>query len=186
MINLPYGLKGASKNAEFAQMQGAGKICEQIWIFRGALKEKVFIVRNIGFILLFVILGFPALEIYSMFLVAGYIGWWLLLWLIVSAVFGWLLIKEESLAVFGRLALTVQNGQSPFAAIWDSGRTMLAGVLLIFPGAISDVVALILLLLPNKADRSYPRSMPDDGIIEGEVRVVEAEQIELKSKPKPH
>ncbi len=123
-----------------------------------------------------------------MFLVAGYIGWWLLLSLIVSAVIGWILIKEESLAVFGRLALTVQNGQSPFAAIWDSGRTMLAGVLLIFPGVLSDVVALVLLLLPNKADRINPRNMPndgmsDDGIIEGEVRVVEAEQIELKSKP---
>ncbi len=139
--------------------------------------------RNIGIILLFVIFGFPALEIYLMFLVAGYIGWWLLIWLIVSAVIGWLLIKEESLAVFGRLALTVQNGQSPFAAIWDSGRTMLAGVLLIFPGVLSDVVALVLLLLPNKADRINPRNMQDDGIIEGEVRVVEVEQIESKSKP---
>ncbi len=138
--------------------------------------------RYIGFILLFVIFGFPALEIYSMFLVAGYIGWWLLLSLVVSAVIGWFLIKEESLAVFSRLALTVQNGQSPFAAIWDSGRTILAGVLLIFPGVFSDVVALVLLLLPNKAGRSYPRSMPDDGIIEGEGRVIEAEQIESKSK----
>ncbi len=138
--------------------------------------------RNIGLILLLVIFGFPALEIYSMFLVAGYIGWWLLLSLIVSAVFGWLLIREESLAVFGRLALTVQNGQSPFAAIWDSGRTLLAGVLLIFPGVFSDVVALVLLLLPNKVGRSYPRNMQDDGIIEGEVRVVGVEQIESKFK----
>ncbi len=150
--------------------------------FRYGLKEKVFIVRNIGFILLFVILGFPALEIYSLFLVAGYIGWWLLLWLLGSALAGWFLIKEESMAVFSRLALTVQNGQSPFAAIWDSGRILLAGVLLIFPGVFSDVVALVLLLLPNKAGRSYPRNMPDDGIIEGEVRVVEVEKIELKSK----
>lgn len=85
------------------------------------------------------------------------------------------------MAVFGRLAVAVQNGQSPFAAIRDSGRTLLAGLLLIIPGVLSDVIALVLLLLPNKADRVNPRSTSDDGIIEGEVRVVEVEQIETKS-----
>ena len=75
----------------------------------------------------------------------------------------------------------VQNGQSPFAALWDSGRTMLAGLLLIIPGVLSDVLALILLLLPNKSGRISPRNDHDDGIIEGEVRVVDARQIESKS-----
>lgn len=137
--------------------------------------------RNFGLIFLLVIFGFPALEIYTMFQLADVIGWWLLAWLLCSALIGWVLIKEESLAVFGRLAVAVQNGQSPFAALWDSGRTMLAGLLLILPGVLSDVLALILLLLPNKADRISPRNMPDDGVIEGEVRVVEAGQIESKS-----
>ena len=68
-----------------------------------------------------------------LFKVADAIGWWLLAWLLASGIFGWVLIKEESLAVFGRLAVAVQNGQSPFVALWDSGRTILAGVLLIFP-----------------------------------------------------
>ena len=126
-------------------------------------------------------LGFPALEIYTLFQVADVIGWWLLAWLLFSALIGWILIKEESLAVFGRLAVAVQNGQSPFAALWDSGRTMLAGLLLIIPGVLSDVLALILLLLPNKSGRISPRNDHDDGIIEGEVRVVDAGQIESKS-----
>ena len=138
--------------------------------------------RNAGLMFLFFILVFPALEIYTMFQVAGVIGWWLLAWLVLSALIGWILIKEESMAVFGRLAVTVQNGQSPFAAIWDSGRTLLAGVLLIIPGVLSDVIALVLLLWPNQAGRHYARNVSDDGIIEGEVRVVEAEQIESKSK----
>ena len=138
--------------------------------------------RSFGLIFLLVVLGFPALEIYTMIQVAGVIGWWLLVWLIVSALIGWTLIREESLAVFGRLALAVQNGQSPIAAVWDSGRTMLAGLLLIIPGVLSDVLALILLLLPNKFGRINPRGSPDDGVIEGEVRVIEAEQIESKSR----
>ena len=138
--------------------------------------------RNFGLIFLFFILVFPALEIYTMFQVAEVIGWWLLAWLVLSALTGWILIKEESMAVFGRLAVTVQNGQTPFAAIWDSGRTMLAGVLLIIPGVLSDAIALVLLLWPNRAGRPVARDMGDDGIVEGEVRVVEAAQLESKSK----
>ena len=138
--------------------------------------------RSFGLIFLLVVLGFPVLEIYTMIQVAGVIGWWLLAWLIVSALIGWTLIREESLAVFGRLAVAVQNGQSPFAAVWDSGRTMLAGLLLIIPGVLSDVLALILLLLPNTSGRIGPRGSADDGVIEGEVRVIEAEQIESKSR----
>lgn len=138
--------------------------------------------RNYGLIFLLAIFGMPALEIYTMFIVADYIHWWLLLWLFISALAGWLLIREESMAIFGRLALAVQNGQSPFAALWDSGRTMLAGVLLILPGVLSDVVALILLLLPNKAEQASARNFPDDGIIEGEGRVVEVEVERIESK----
>jgi len=140
------------------------------------------IVRSFALIILLLVLIFPALEIYTLFVVADSIGWWLLAWLVVSALAGWLLLKEESMAIFGRLAMAVQNGQSPFAAFWDSGRTMLAALLLIFPGVLSDAVALILLVLPNKSDRVNVSATPDDGIIEGEVRVVDVEQIESKSK----
>ena len=143
--------------------------------------DRGFIVRRVGLIILFFILVFPALEIYTMFQVAEVIGWWLLAWLMLSALAGWILIKEESMAVFGRLAVTVQNGQTPFAAIWDSGRTMLAGGLLIIPGVLSDAIALILLLWPNSTARPIKREMSDDGVIEGEVRVVEAEKIKIKS-----
>lgn len=138
--------------------------------------------RSFGFVFLLVVLGFPALEIYTLFRVADLIGWWLLAWLLFSALIGWMLIKEESLAVFGRLAGAMQNSQSPLAALWDSGRTMLAGVLLIIPGVLSDVVALILLLLPNKTQGFAPQNRFDDNVIEGEVRVVEAEQIESNTR----
>lgn len=138
--------------------------------------------RGFGFVFLLVVLGFPALEIYTLFIVADFIGWWLLAWLLFSALIGWMLIKEESMAVFGRLAVAMQNSQSPVAALWDSGRTMLAGVLLIIPGVLSDVLALILLLLPNKTKGFSPQNTFDDNVIEGEVRVVEAEQIESNTR----
>lgn len=137
--------------------------------------------RNLGLIVLLSVLLFPALEIYTMVQVAEVVGWWLLAWLFISAVIGWALIKEESFAIFGRLAETVQNGQSPFAALWESGRTILAGVLFIFPGVISDAIALVLLVWPSSTTPPDRRRQQDDNVIEGEVRVVEAERIEIKS-----
>ncbi len=146
--------------------------------------------KNTGLILLMIFVGFPALEIYATVTVADYIGWWTLLWLILSALAGWLLIKEESVAIFGRIMVAMQNGQTPFSALWDSGRTFLAGGLLIFPGVLSDVIALILLLLPNRSEQpaqggyetgSFEKGrFEDDGIIEGEGRIVEVERIEVR------
>jgi UPF0716 protein FxsA len=138
-------------------------------------------VRNLGLLVLLFVLLFPAMEIYTMFQLADVIGWWLLAWLLLDGVAGWFLLREESMAIVGRLAFTVQSGQSPFAALWQSGRTLLAAVLLIFPGVLSDAIALILLLWPGRSARPAKGKMPDDGIIEGEVRVVEAEKIEIKS-----
>ena len=81
----------------------------------------------------------------------------------------------------GRLAETVQNGQSPFAALWESGRTILAGVLFIFPGVISDAIALVLLVWPSSTTPVNRRRQEDDNVIEGEVKVVETGCIEIKS-----
>ena len=138
--------------------------------------------RNFILIVILFVLLFPALEIYMMFQLAYLIGWWLLAWLLLGGIAGWLLIQEESMAIFGRLAMTVQNGQSPFVALWESGRTLLAAVLLIFPGVLSDVIALVLLLWPSNSSDPAKNKTSDDGVIEGEVRVVETVKIEVKAK----
>ncbi|MEN6584903.1 MAG: FxsA family protein [Sulfuricella sp.] len=119
-------------------------------------------------LVLFILLGFPALEIFVLVQLAGVIVWWLLLWLVVSAFVGWTLIQEEKLAVFGRLFSSLQSGQPLGYAMLDSLRTLLAGVLLIFPGVVSDVIALVLLLLPRP--KVVPGSSPvqEETIIEGE------------------
>jgi UPF0716 protein FxsA len=120
-------------------------------------------------LILFILLGFPALEIFGLVKLADVIGWGLLLWLALSAFAGWTLIKEEKLAIAGRLLSALQSGQQPIYALLDSMRTLIAGVLLIFPGVISDGIAVILLLLPGSKVPS-PAARDDAGevIIEGE------------------
>lgn len=120
--------------------------------------------------LLIILLCFPALEIYTLFQLADVIGWWLAVWLIASALFGFVLIREEKLAFFGRLVVGMQSGQHPFAAIFDSGKTLIAGVLLIFPGVISDVIALILLLIPSRKPKIPVNPTQETDVIEGSYR----------------
>ena len=54
----------------------------------------------------------------------------------------------------------------------DSARTVLAGLFLIFPGVVSDLIALTLLLLPGPrvVTESVARRDPHGTLIEGEFR----------------
>ena len=117
-------------------------------------------------------LGFPVLEAYLLFKLAGLYGWWVLVWLLASAVLGVALIRLERVLWGARMIIHLQAGKSPFSALFASGRMLLAGGLLIFPGVISDVMALILLLFPGTWRRPknlMPKAANDD-VIEGEFR----------------
>ena len=120
----------------------------------------------IPWLFLAILLGFPLLELWVAVLVAQKIGWWLLAWLIGAVFVGVTLIREEQFAIFGRLMGAVQQGQHPFRAIFTSGRVMLAGLLFIFPGLISDALALLLLIWPQRKMQPMQRS----DVIEGEFR----------------
>ncbi len=116
--------------------------------------------------ILIILLGFPILELFILIKLGELFGWWVGFYLLCSAAIGWTLIQEERLAVFGRLFQITQSGQSPIWALLSSAKRLLAGVLLILPGVISDVLALIILIIPCKS-RTPPA--PDD-VIEGEWR----------------
>lgn len=114
-----------------------------------------------------ILLGFPLLELWTAIVAARYVGWWLLLWFIGAAIAGVALIREERFAVLGRVLGAVQQGRDPFRAMLTSGRLMLAGLLLIVPGLITDAIALVLLLWPRPR---YPMRAANDEVIDGEFR----------------
>ena len=101
-----------------------------------------------GWIVL-LLLSFPVLEAIGIFWAASAIGGWVLLWLLLAAVAGIMLIRVERVAWGARLLFSVQSGTHPLAAMVASGRILLAGGLLVFPGFISDAIALGLLLIPG-------------------------------------
>jgi UPF0716 protein FxsA len=99
------------------------------------------------------------------------LGWWMLAWVVLAACAGVALIKEARFALLARLAAGVAQGRFSITALTDSARTVLAGLFLIFPGVISDVIALMLLLLPSsRAMNEVAQRPPQRAFIEGEFR----------------
>ncbi|MEO1766633.1 FxsA family protein [Thiobacter aerophilum] len=119
------------------------------------------------FILPLILLGFPTIEVLVMVLVAQKLGWWLLVWLIISFVAGLMLLREEQFALAGRLAAALVEGRDPLQALVASGRVMLAGFLLAFPGLVSDLLALGVLLWPRGKSRAPGQARE---VIEGQFR----------------
>lgn len=102
-------------------------------------------------------LGFPALELAGIYQVWQSIGAWTLLWLMLAVVAGVLILRIEQLEFLPRLMYAAFEGNTPLSALWESGRRVFAALLLIFPGLLSDIVALVLLLWPTPPGPRGPR-----------------------------
>jgi UPF0716 protein FxsA len=74
----------------------------------------------------------------------------LLLLLGISVAGAWL-AKREGLAAWRRFQLALAEGRVPTAEVADGAMVLLAGALLLTPGFLTDVVAVLLLLAPVRA-----------------------------------
>jgi UPF0716 protein FxsA len=119
--------------------------------------------------------GFPALELVGIYLIWQEIGLWTLVWLLGATLWGIWLLRREHVEFLPRLAHSMIAGDMPFRVLFASARRVLAGLLLIFPGAISDLLAVALLLWPGggRPPQGPAPHGPPDGVIEGEYRRVE-------------
>ncbi len=122
-------------------------------------------------VLMAILLGFPLLEAVVLVRLGETLGWWIVAWVVLAACAGAALIKEARFAMLARLAAGFAQGRFSIAALTDSARTVVAGLFLIFPGVVSDLIALTLLLLPGPrvAAESAARRAPGT-LIEGEFR----------------
>ncbi|MEI6737182.1 MAG: FxsA family protein [Pseudomonadota bacterium] len=139
------------------------------------------------YFILAILIGFPLAEGAVLYKLAsgeqGHIGW-VLAWVIFAAIAGVVLIKQARFSLIARLGQALAQGQFSIAALVDSFRTVIAGLLLIFPGIISDILAITLLLMPIREPvlvrasasseslqgRQQANRMDGDRVIEGEFR----------------
>lgn len=129
-----------------------------------------------------ILLAFPIAEIWLLIELANRYGWLLLLYLVGIGWLGLRLIREEKSSFSTRMMQNMMAGGSPAKAVFGSARNIIAGILLMLPGVITDIIAVILLLIPvtntqslndpslNDRFRSAPNQAANDDVIEGEFR----------------
>ena len=101
-------------------------------------------------ILFLMLLAFPIAEIWILINLSHRYGWWVLLYLVVVGWLGLQLVREEKQLFSGKMMQSLMQGGNPARAMFASARNLIAGVLLMIPGVLTDVIAAILLLIPMK------------------------------------
>ena len=94
----------------------------------------------------------PLVELYVLFKTGQWIGFLNTLGLVVlSGFIGSAVLRRGGTKMWGRFVQQVQAGHEPSKEIADGVCILLAGVLFILPGLISDAAAILLLFPPTRA-----------------------------------
>lgn len=107
------------------------------------------------FLVLMIVLAFPVADLYLSTRIARMTGISIWVWLVGSFAVGSLLLRNERIAFRAKTLAALHGEQSLMRGLLDSGRKVLAGLLLMLPGIVSDLIALVLLALPLNVGRSF-------------------------------
>lgn len=101
------------------------------------------------FLILSLLIGVPAAEIYTFTLVADHIGGLATVGLVLlSAVLGMGLIRWQGLTMVEQARASMARGEPPVGSLLNGVAIFAAGLLFMLPGFLSDGLALLLLLPP--------------------------------------
>ncbi len=100
-------------------------------------------------ILLLLFIGLPMVQIYVLIPVRHEVGaLWTIALLFAIAALGSALLRLEGLATLAKVQAAMARGELPAEAILDGLVLLVAGVLMVTPGFVTDVFAFLLLLPP--------------------------------------
>jgi UPF0716 protein FxsA len=100
------------------------------------------------FVMLSIVLIFPLVDLFVTARFARWSGVPMWMWLMGSAIAGLWVLANERGQFRARTLAAFRGDQSLMRGLLDSGRRVLAGMLLVVPGILTDAIALLLLLLP--------------------------------------
>lgn len=119
-------------------------------------------------LLLLLLLVIPVAEIAVFIQVGSRLGVGLTLLLVLaSAVFGLWLVHAQGFAAATRVQAMIAQGESPALGMLEGLALLVAGVLLVIPGFVTDVAALVLLIPPLRRGiiRLYLRRVHLEGSV---------------------
>lgn len=103
-------------------------------------------------VILGLFIAVPLLEIAVFIQVGGFIGLWPTIGLVLlTAVVGTSLLRAQGLATLNRAQASMQRGEMPLREVFDGACLLVAGVLLLTPGFVTDAMGLLLFLPPVRA-----------------------------------
>lgn len=103
-----------------------------------------------------VLIGVPLLDTWLLINVSSHIGsltdtsgmLYTIGLVILTAVLGGRLVKQQGFAVWMKIQQQIQSGQTPAIELFEGGCILVAGALLITPGFITDAIGFALLIPP--------------------------------------
>jgi len=96
-------------------------------------------------LLLFVVV--PLVELALLFKIGSVVGWeWTFLLVLLTGAIGSWLARREGLRCWGRVQQKLQAGELPGDPLIDAVMILVAGVLLVTPGVLTDLLGFSLLL----------------------------------------
>ena len=108
------------------------------------------------------------------------IGLWAL-----SFIFGIMLLRQQGLRTLETFVTRLESGRAPMRDSWDGLCLMVAGLLLIFPGIISDFIAVFLLIpfvrgvLYRFFEQHGDYRYDDDALAQSRVTIIEGEYQDI-------
>ena len=127
------------------------------------------------FLLLAIVLAFPLLDLYATVRFARWTGVPAWVWLGMSVVTGFFLLQSERHTFRAKMIAAMHGEQSILRGLLDSGRKLLAALLFLVPGIISDVLALMLLALPLNVGRESGPLTAEAGVARRPRNAIDAE-----------
>src|SRR4051812_9519612 len=104
------------------------------------------------FVLLFLFIVVPIVEIYVIIQVGQAIGaWWTIALLIADSIAGSMLMRSQGRAAWRRFQVALGEGRMPAREVLDGVLVIFGGAFLLTPGFVTDIFGAIFLIPPTRA-----------------------------------
>jgi UPF0716 protein FxsA len=121
--------------------------CDRIWLSRQLKPDG-----STLFMLPLLLLALPLLEIAGFVVVGSEIGVLATIGLILlSGIVGSILLRVQGFGIMTRIRKEMDAGRDPSKELANGAMIVLAGILLLIPGFISDIIGILLFLPPVRA-----------------------------------
>lgn len=94
-----------------------------------------------------ILIGWPLAEIAGFVLVGRAVGLWATLGLVIgTAILGAVLLRSQGMHILRQISDEGREGRMPARAVIDAAMIVVAGILLLLPGFITDIIGLALFI----------------------------------------